>query len=117
MAYEHRIYIVKPSTSILGECHKYWAKVIAVFNLGYTPDFPERLGRYPDTKYYIYADDGYTEITEDHYGDPLIEIPIRDLIDGLESLDKKSTYVIATLAALKIFKGCTGDLVALHYGY
>ena len=117
MAYEHRIYIVKPSTSVLGECRKFWAKVIAVFNLGYTPGFLDHLKRYPDTKYYIYDGEGEEEIVEDRYGDILSEIPIQDLINDLESLDQKSAYVVAALAALKIFKGCAGDLIALHYGY
>ena len=79
------------------------------------------LSRYPETEYYIYADDGNTEIVEDAYGEPLREIPIDELIDILENDPEMQGYrrVEPFLALLKGFDQSKFDnnLVVLHYGH
>lgn len=118
MAYEHRIYVVKPSRDSIGDCGKYWASVIAVFNLGYTPGLLDFVKRYRTSRYFIYGEDE-REITEDPYGDDLTEVSLTEFIDNIESIEesRRSRYVTAMLAALRVFKECTCDLVVLHYGY
>lgn len=119
MAYEHRIYVVRPSrTNYDYECGKYWASVVAMFNLGYTPGLLEFVERYPDATHFIY-DENERKILEDEYGDPLTETSLTTLIGNLESINenRRSKYVTALLAALKVYEECPTDLVVLHYGY
>ena len=81
----------------------------------------EAIHKYSATDAYIYADDGNTEIFEDRYGDELIEIPIKDMIQILKDLEK----VYPDYRRLKPFKNMLKgfdteqwkDIVVLHYGY
>lgn len=124
MGYESKFYIVEKTSSKhidYEENGKVWAQVIATFNMSKIGSAYETIHKYPATDAYIYADDGNTEIFEDRYGDELIEIPIKDMIQILKDLEK----VYPDYRRLKPFKNMLKgfdteqwkDIVVLHYGY
>lgn len=122
MGYESKFYIVNKTTQKGLDGKRYWAEVIASFNLSkvYAVSDPIR-DKYPATDAYIYADDGNTEITEDRYGEPLIEIPIDDMIQLMEKVITSEDYYRKYNPFLQLLKGFNKpdwrDLVVLHYGY
>ena len=124
MGYEMRFYVVKKANlrSEANEPHK-WAEVVAIFNYCKDYDMAGWIDRnYQPTNCYIFADDGNTEILEDMYGSPLIEIPIKDMIDYLEKNNVDYRRVKPLLALLKAFDEENetkwgNELVILRYGY
>lgn len=119
--YESKIYIVAPTTQYNKELGKVYAETIATFKLGYVDPLQNATEDYKPTKYYIYADDGETEILKDNYGDELRELTIDQLIchltytNGL-AISRKACLLLSTLYAIKKTY-YDGDLVCLHYGY
>lgn len=120
MGYESKFYIVEKSDLHIDKNGKKWAKDIASFDMCKI-GASSWLSRYPETEYYFYADDGNTEVVEDCYGDPLIEIPIDDLIEIIENDEKLKDYrrTAPFLALLKGFDQSkfNNNLVVLHYGH
>lgn len=122
MGYESRFYIVDKTDIKSQDGKRYWAQIIAMFDLCkvYAVSSPIR-DKYPATDAYIYADDGNTEIIKDKYGDPLIEIPIDDMIQLMEKVITSEDYYRKYNPFLQLLKGFNkpdwGDLVVLHYGY
>ena len=122
MGYESRLYVVdKTNGKISGRNGvRYWADVIATFNLCKVYGVSDKMREYPETDCFIYADDGNTEIVEDRYGDVMKEIPIEDAIKIIEEASMHDGYrrYAPCLALLKSFdKIQWRNLVVLHYGY
>ena len=118
MGYESKLYVVNKHHWIWED--KPWGEVIAMFDLCKVSNL--NFIRYPATDCYIYADNSYgTKITEDAYGEPLSEIPIKDAIQMLEDAIKKEKYYRRYKPCLDLLKGFNpddwADLVVLHYGY
>lgn len=122
MGYESKFYVVNKTTQKSLDGKRYWAEVIAAFDLCnvYTVSNPIR-NQYKATDAYIYADDGNTTIIEDRYGSPLIEIPIDDMIQLMEKVITSEDYYRRYTPFLQMLKGFnTSDwenLVVLHYGH
>ena len=123
MGYESRFIIVSKSSRLPGQSEdlKVWAQRIADFNVSKCYPLSNQIrAKYKPTDCYFYADDDNTQVDEDKYGDPLLEVPIPDLIDMLEKEIQVSTYrrLRPLLQLLKGFDLAEWDnLVALHYGY
>lgn len=120
MGYESRFYIVKKSDfSFNKDTNKRWAELIASFNMCKCYDLYERIKHYPKTDCYFF--NGNKEVTEDKYGDPLIEIPINDMIEIVTKVMKDDSYrrYNPFLSLLKGFNlnEWNSNLVVLHYGY
>lgn len=117
MGYESKLYVVDKHHWKWS--NKPWGEVIAMFDLCKVPGL--NFSKYPPTDCYIYADDGNTEIREDNYGDPLKEIPIKDMIQMLEEAIKTEDYYRRYQPCLSLLKGFNlddwGNLVILHYGH
>jgi len=117
MGYESKLYVVDKHHWKWS--NEPWGEVIAMFNLCKVPEL--NFSKYPPTDCYIYADDGNTEIREDNYGDPLKEIPIKDMIQMLEEAIKTEDYYRRYQPCLSLLKGFNlddwGNLVILHYGH
>ena len=122
MGYESRFYVVDKTTIKSTDGKRYWAQVIATFDLCkvYAVSSPIR-DKYTATDAYIYADAGDTEIIKDNYGDPLIEIPIDDMIQLMEKVITSEDYYRRYNPFLQLLKGFNKsdwrDLVVLHYGH
>jgi len=122
MGYESKFYVVNKTTQKSLDGKRYWAEVIASFDLCkvYAVSDPIR-NKYKATDAYIYADDGNTEIIEDNYGDPLIEIPIDVMIQLMEKVITSENYYRRYNPFLQMLKGFNKDdwenLVVLHYGH
>lgn len=120
--YESKIYIVAPSSQRNKEVGKYWAETLAVFNLGYVDELQDVNKRYKPTSYYIYADDGDTEILEDKYGDELTELTVNQLMyelsimDGKVAVSRRAATLLSVLLAIRKNYD-DGDILCLHYGY
>ena len=121
MGYESRFYVVNKTTQKSLDRKKYWAEVIAMFDLCKVPRVYERICEYPKTDVYIYADDRNTEINEDAYGADMIEIPIADMVDIMDKVIHNEDYYRRYYPFLGLLKGFNpnewNDLVVLHYGY
>ena len=119
MGYESRFYIVKKSNFTFEDDDKQWAEIIAMFNMCKCYDLYERIRHYPKTDCYFYIND--EKITEDSYGDALIEIPIEDMIEILINIMAYDDYrrINPFLSLLKGFNlnEWNDRLVVLHYGY
>ena len=122
MGYESRLFVVEKSNSVsvFDENRKYGHVVAMVDMCKLGSGFATRFlgGNYPPTDCYIYYND--EQLTEDKYGDPLIEIPLEDLIECFESEEKEEHYrrYAPVINLLKGFdRNEWGDLVVLHYGY
>ena len=121
MGYLSRLYVVEKFEDA-GKVDYYsdnrcFAELHAMFELGKSPLFRDKIRNYPDTDCYIYADDGNTRLIEDAYGEKLKEIPIQDAINILKEcieLDSWRTYKVC-LQVLEAFSD-TG-FVVLHYGH
>lgn len=116
MSYESQIYIVKPHREGLSMD---FAEKIAIFRLGHVEGMYKFVRRYPESSCYILDDGGDAEIIFDKYGEPLREIPIRELIFELDRLYSKSKRwdIFAAMVALLHYSDTPCELVALHYGY
>ena len=124
MGYESKLYVVeKPIFELANNDRMIYCQVIAMFDLCKFPALSIQLTKYPNTKYYFYADDGNTKILTDRYEDTLKEIPLSDVINILETeLSKGETYrriypVLAALKAIQEHKDQWREVVVLHYGY
>lgn len=121
MDYESRFYIVNSNKSIYKDEGFYYGEIIAVFNMCKVPGLYSAIKDYPKTDIFIYADDGNTRVTEDTYGEPLIEIPINDMIYHLRNvIDSDAPYrryepFLHLLLGFNIREW--DNLVVLHYGY
>lgn len=120
MSYESQIWIVKPHRGdIPGDCGLDFAEKIAMFRLGYVDGMYEFMRHYPESSCFIFGDDGNTEIVQDKYGEPLREIPIRELVFELDRCNAENNRcdISAAIAALIHYSDSPAKLVALHYGY
>jgi hypothetical protein len=122
MGYESKCYVVNKTHLRDIDDKRFWAEVIAMFDLCKVNDISEQIrNNYHATDTYILADDGNTKIIEDAYGEPLIEIPIKDLISILEENIEKNPHYRRYNPFLCMLKGFNPDewnnLVVLHYGY
>ena len=121
MGYESKFYIVNKTTLKSLDGKKYWAEVLAMFDLCKVPVVYDQICKYPKTNVYIYADDGNTEINEDAYGDDMIEIPIADMVDIMDKVIHNEDYYRRYYPFLGLLKGFNpnewNDLVVLHYGH
>ncbi len=124
MGYEMKFYIVRKSNLALEKDEpKKWAEKISEFY--YCNDYGLANwidNNYGETSCYIFADDDNTEILEDMYGSPLIEIPIKDMIEYLETHSDDYRRVKPFLYMLKAFDEdnevkWNNELVILKYGY
>jgi len=122
MGYEQKFFIVDETTSKgLENPDKKWAQVIAMYD--YCKDnrltnFVEKNGK--DSDCFIFADDGNTEIAEDHYGEPMKEVDIDLLIEYLEKHADDYRRYEPFLALLKAFQRAREnfrDLKILRFGY
>lgn len=127
MGYESRLYIVEKSDyyskvdvgfkKVKKMC---FGEVVAMIDLCKVPDIPAAIKSYPDTDTYIY--EGEERIIDDKYGEPLKEIPIKNMIEivkkAAENDDSKYRRWKPCLALLKGFSGKQWQgLVVLHYGH
>lgn len=127
MAYESRFYVVEKglvSESIRDTAgdDKVWAEKIAMFDLCSVPEVSNEVhSKYHPTDCYIYEDNGNDMIVDDKYGDPLIEVPIKDMIDIIGRVIPKTGYYRRYLPFLAMLKGFSlndwNNLVVLHYGH
>ena len=121
MGYESKFYIIEKNNHFLKNDKGFmFAQCLACFKMSKMGSI-EWLSRFPKTDYFIYADDGNTEIINDEYGDPLIEIPINDLIEIIENDEELKEYR-RTAPFLALLKGFDQSkfpygLAVLHYGY
>ena len=119
--YESRIYIVAPTWQRDSKSGKCFAETLAVFNLGYVETLEDATERYRPTNYFVYADDGETEILEDNYGKELRELTVDQLIDELSITDgmavsRRAAMLLPTLRIIRLIYP-KNDIVCLHYGY
>lgn len=124
MGYESKLYIVE-KTNVFDD-EKRYAHVIAMFDMCRFEFLSDVLRNCPETDCYFYADDGDTRVLEDHYGRPLTEASIDEVITILElSVFKGENYrhIFPVMAFLKnmydqqkngVWKS---NVVVLHYGY
>ena len=100
---------------------KSWGDTLARFDLGKVYHLSEILRNKSATKYYVYADDLDTRITEDRYGKPLTEVSVPEAIKALETAvasGEESFRIPLLIAALKALNTEWIDCFAvLHYGY
>ena len=125
MAYESRFYVVEKgfraseSTRDTAGDDKVWAEKIAMFDLCSVPEVSDIIRKnYKPTDCYIY--EGNEMIVEDMYGDLLIEVPLKDMIDILEKVTVESTYrrFQPFLMMLKGFNPKQWvNIAVLHYGH
>ena len=119
--YESRIYIVAPTGQRDPKSGKCFAETLAVFNLGYVETLEDATERYRPTNYFVYADDGETEILEDEYGDELRELTVDQLIaelsinDGM-AVSRRAAMLVSALRAIRLMYD-KHDILCLHYGY
>ena len=120
MGYESKFYVIDKS-SFEREDGSKWGEVIAMFNMCKVYELVDKIKNYPPTDAYIYADEGDTEITKDRHGDPLTEIPIKDMIKILEELKSVLGSYRRYEPFLQMLKAFNTEewenLTILHYGY
>lgn len=121
MGYESRFYVVNKYKSNYKDEGFYYGEKIAAFNMCKVPRLYDAIKNYPKTDTFIYADDGNTHITEDKYGEPLIEIPINDMIYHLHNVINSDSFYRRYKPFLYMLLGFNlsnwNDLIVLHYGY
>lgn len=124
MGYEMKFYVVRKTNQRWDENRPYkFAEVIAMFNYCKDYDLADWIDKnYQPTDCYIYADDGNTKILEDMYGSPLIEIPIKDMVEYLEKNNDDYRRATPLLSLLKVFNEDNetkwdNKLAILRYGY
>lgn len=84
MGYESKLYFVQcsPYGSRGLDSDKIFAEKIVEINMCKIDGMPSCFRKVSD--YYVYADDGNTEIIEDKYGEPLYQCEVKDLYDWLK---------------------------------
>ena len=116
MGYESKLYVVDKHN--WKGCDGRWGEVIASFDLCCVPI---NFAHYPATDCYIFSDDGNTKITEDKYGSPLEEVPVKDMIDMIETEIKNDKDYRRYQPCLNLLKGFDlnrwENLVVLNYGH
>lgn len=124
MGYEMKFYVVRKSNLALEKDEtKKWAEKISEFYYCKDYGLANWIDKnYEETNCYIFADDGNTEILEDMYDSPLIEIPIKDMVEYLETHSDDYRRVKPFLNMLKAFDEdnetkWNNELVILRYGY
>lgn len=127
MGYESRLYIVEKSDiwhkvdTTNGEVKDMrWGEVIAMFDLSKVRELPEAIKNYPETDTFIYV--GENREIDDCYGDPLKEIPIKDMADIIESIAEKDEWENRRFRpCMQLLRGFEDhkwrNLVVLHYGH
>lgn len=120
MGYETKLYVVDKSDHIEQNGLR-WGDTIAVFDLCKSYPVSDKMRHYPPADCYVYADDGNTMITEDCYGEPLREIPLKDTIQIIQEATEQDGYYRRYAPLLGLLKGFKEEdwdkLVVLHYGY
>ena len=126
MGYESKLFIVNTKKRCVGFPNKQgkeYAQIIATFDVCKFPMFQRLFTK--ETNYFIYADDGNTEITEDLYGKPLTEASVQEVIDCLNNfkVDDESYYQRRIIPLLDLLQACRDNesewdgLAVLHYGH
>ena len=121
MGYESKIYIVEKTSCKFMSEDKFFAEVIAMFDLckmGSSSGFHDLFNKTTDC--YFYADDGDTQVLEDRYGDTLKECNIKELKEWLKKEVKNNNYrrLKPFYNLVKSFnKKDWKNLAILHYGY
>ena len=121
MGYESKLYVVEKSSISFVEGMR-GALVIAMFDLSKMgATFYEAVHKYPKTDCHFYADDGNTAVVKDMYEDPLIEVPIADMICILKECKKVNPSYRRIDPAIKLLESFDltewRELVVLHYGH
>ena len=114
MAHESRLFVVKGNDS------SWYGEKVAMFDLCSVPSCYDKFRTYPATKLEVYLENGDFRTTEDKYGEPIREIPLKDAIEIIENASAYDNYrrFGPCLALLKSFDEMQwGELVVLHYGY
>lgn len=129
MGYESRLYVVQKS-DIKGfrepkTKDKTWCEVLATIELCKVGgDFFVYLEKYPATDSFFYTEN--ETVIEDKYGEPLKEIPIKDMINILErqkaeDIVREGVPYRRLEPAIALLKGFDpeqwGEVVVLHYGH
>ena len=121
MGYESKLYVVEKGKMSWREDGRVWGEVIAMFDLCKVYSISDKIrDKYKPTDCYFYSDIEDEEIVEDLYGQPLLEVPVPDMIQIIEDVAAKDDYrrYAPCLGLLKGFdKSQWNDLVVLHYGH
>lgn len=120
MGYEVKI-IVAGALSSYSESPK-WLNVIAQIDMckpGYESNLYRLCKNRVGTPVFFYAEDGNTEITEDHYGEPLVAIPIHEVLQAVETDRANDPYWRFDLACqtLAVIAKNYPTAVCALYGY
>lgn len=116
MGYESRFYIVEPHHySSLMENGKYYASIIAMFNMGKMGFEPIMDKQKSASVYFFDPSDGDKIVEEDDYGDTLKELTVDEAIDLMKYYDVDDEDSIFLCALRSIKK--PDDYLVLHYGY
>lgn len=116
MGYESRFYIVKPCRYLsLMENGKYFATILAMFNMGKMGFEPIMNEKKTASVYFFDPSDGDKIVEEDNYGDTLKELTVDEAIDLMKYYDAEDEDR-AFLCALRSIKK-PDDYLVLHYGY
>ena len=128
MGYESRLYIVEKSdlwhkvdTTNKEVKDMRWGEVVAMFNLSKVCGLPEAIRNYPATDTYIY--DGEERVIDDCYGEPLKEIPIKEMADIVERIAEKDKWDYRRFKpCVQLLRAFDEDnkwryIAVLHYGY
>lgn len=127
MGYESRLYIVEKSeiwqevdTTNREVKNMRWGEVIAMFDLSKISGLPEAIKNYPATDTFIYV--GENQEIDDCYGDPLKEIPIKDMADIIEKIAEDDEWRYRRFKpCIQLLRGFEENkwrnLVVLHYGH
>ena len=124
MSYCSKLYVVEKTKVVDDDC-KFYARDIAMFDLGQIYELSDTFRNQKETNCFIYADDGNTEILEDRYGEPLTELTVESTINLLKKdMDIVDSYrrILPFLSMLESFyqqqqNGIWRNLAVLHYGY
>ena len=119
MGYESKLYVIEKG-SVKGLSGKIYGMHVAAFEMGCVYEMVEKIKKYPHTDTFFFADDGNTEVTSDAYGEPLTEIPVKDMANIIRELSEHDVYrrykpVLAFLDAID--ESEWNNIVVLHYGH
>lgn len=122
MGYESKLYVIKKG-SVKGSSGKIYGMHVAAFEMGCVYEMVGMIKKYPHTDTFFFADDGNTEVTSDAYGEPLTEIPVKDMANIIRGLSEHDVYnvyrrykpVLAFLDAID--ESEWHNIVVLHYGH
>lgn len=125
MGYESKFIVGDKSSQVYDG--KTWVQVYATFDvskMGYDSKSMKVVSDTPlpaDERFFFYADDGNTMITEDRYDEPLKSIDYNELLLALRQDEKADPYrrfgpFIAFLETI-ISEHKFSNLIVLHYGH